>query len=880
MIAPKTQASGDEVATSTTTNAAIQEISNDSGFSTQSVKNALKTHELIVNIPDLDEFKENHPDAKKYTKVAENVYIVEFADYDATTTNYLDIKEKDDNKGVLLNLELEIKDDATLSQVYNIDEVNRCTDRSTTTYTSATSIPDQCLGWGTSSTMMDKYAKSLSSGQKVTVAVVDTGIRASHLAFKKTTAGDRLDMTYAYDYYDNDSNPDDSANEFVNGTDISCDITTKTCTNASSARVTHGTSVAGTITQATPASVKVVPVRISGGASLSFAKVMQAIYELKGKVNVINLSLGSNEEIPKPFPEEIESTIEVVLKEAKEAGSIIVASAGNGGAGWVSYPASSDYTIAVSSVDSSNAFSSRFSQYGAEIDFAAPGETIILPTSNTGADNTITLTDGTSFSAPYVSAAIANILTEHPNYTYDQVYNALKLNAEDLGTAGKDTRYGWGSISFHVNKYADLSISTPAVTAATTNWTNGDATIKATASSTAYNISSYKVDNGNTSTTTPSSWTSISSSAKSYNLSKTVSANGTYTLWFKNSNNETAAKTVTVNNIDKAAPVISTALSASSVTTNKATLSIGVTDSASGLGKIVWHYKANGASSYTDKTETYASSNTGETSATTKNYTLTGLNGSTQYTAYATVYDVAGNTKDSATINFTTKDSSDPQVPATGVTVSPATANVNVGATVSLTATITPANSTDTITWSSSDSTVATVSASGVVTGKKAGTATITAKANDNVSGTATITVKATSTNVPATGITVNPVSVSINTGEEVTPTVTLTPANSTDTITWSSSDENVATVSSAGKIKAIKAGTATITATANSTTFATITVTVQDRATNDPATPAEPTKPQNVKNPKTADINAPAIAGIGGILSAAAFFIFRSKRR
>ena len=51
MIAPKTQASSDEVAISNTANAVIQEISRDSGISTKGVETALKTHELIVKTP-------------------------------------------------------------------------------------------------------------------------------------------------------------------------------------------------------------------------------------------------------------------------------------------------------------------------------------------------------------------------------------------------------------------------------------------------------------------------------------------------------------------------------------------------------------------------------------------------------------------------------------------------------------------------------------------------------------------------------------------------------------------------------------------------------------------------------------------------------------
>ncbi|EPL1953323.1 Ig-like domain-containing protein [Citrobacter freundii] len=79
-------------------------------------------------------------------------------------------------------------------------------------------------------------------------------------------------------------------------------------------------------------------------------------------------------------------------------------------------------------------------------------------------------------------------------------------------------------------------------------------------------------------------------------------------------------------------------------------------------------------------------------------------------------------------------------MPATGITVTPETASVDVGDTTSLTATLAPAGATDTVTWESSDPEVATVSASGVVTGVAAGTATITARAR-TFTDTATITV-------------------------------------------------------------------------------------------------------------------------------------------
>lgn len=87
----------------------------------------------------------------------------------------------------------------------------------------------------------------------------------------------------------------------------------------------------------------------------------------------------------------------------------------------------------------------------------------------------------------------------------------------------------------------------------------------------------------------------------------------------------------------------------------------------------------------------------------------------------------------------------DETVPATGVTVTPATTSLVVGATRQLTGTVLPADATDKSgTWTTSDATKATVNSTGLVTGVAAGTATITFKSNDgNFTGTTAVTVTA-----------------------------------------------------------------------------------------------------------------------------------------
>src|SRR5439155_394255 len=149
-------------------------------------------------------------------------------------------------------------------------------------------------------------------------------------------------------------------------------------------------------------------------------------------------------------------------------------------------------------------------------------------------------------------------------------------------------------------------------------------------------------------------------------------------------------------------------------------------------------------------------------------------------------------------------------------TVSPAAASRFVGETVQLAAT--PKDSAgnpltgQTIVWSSSDTTIAKVSGSGLVTARGAGSATITA-ASGGKSGTSTITAAI----VPVASVVVSPASASVATGNTVQLTATPKDAAgntlSGRSITWSSSATTVATVSSSGLVSGVTIGSATITA-------------------------------------------------------------------
>lgn len=166
------------------------------------------------------------------------------------------------------------------------------------------------------------------------------------------------------------------------------------------------------------------------------------------------------------------------------------------------------------------------------------------------------------------------------------------------------------------------------------------------------------------------------------------------------------------------------------------------------------------------------------------------------------------------------------------IIVSPTTWTVKIGKTLTLTASVTPAEFEFPITWTSSDSAKASVS-EGVVTGKAEWeNIKITAKSGA-VEAFATIKVE----KIAVTWVELNKTEVTLAPEATETLTVTVSPNDATyKTVTWSTSDSNVATVED-GVVTAVADGTATITVTStdDNTKTATCTVTVET-----PETPGE----------------------------------------
>ncbi len=147
---------------------------------------------------------------------------------------------------------------------------------------------------------------------------------------------------------------------------------------------------------------------------------------------------------------------------------------------------------------------------------------------------------------------------------------------------------------------------------------------------------------------------------------------------------------------------------------------------------------------------------------------------------------------------------------ATGITVDKTATTIVKGATDKLTATLVPADANGTITWSTSDSSVATVSSDGTVTAVKNGTATVTAKCGDLSAQTKVTVIN------PLKTITITGTTHSIKKGQTTQLGLTYDPADTTDSVaaTWTSSNTSVATVSKTGLVTALKDGSTTIKAT------------------------------------------------------------------
>jgi uncharacterized protein YjdB len=206
----------------------------------------------------------------------------------------------------------------------------------------------------------------------------------------------------------------------------------------------------------------------------------------------------------------------------------------------------------------------------------------------------------------------------------------------------------------------------------------------------------------------------------------------------------------------------------------------------------------------TTKALTWTSSNTNVATVTTDGKVTAVAVGTAKISATTT-----DGTQISAACNVTVN-----PTPVSSITLSATRHQMKVGDTFTLTATVAPTSATNkNVTWESSNSRVATVSATGVVTAVGVGSAKISVIAADE-SGTKSeceITVNPTL----ATAISLNKTSASLYPGNTLTLTATITPDNATTkAVEWSTANPNVATVNAEGLVTAVSVGETYITAT------------------------------------------------------------------
>ena len=201
----------------------------------------------------------------------------------------------------------------------------------------------------------------------------------------------------------------------------------------------HGTAVAALMASPTAEYPGLAPgARIyavtafaaKSGGSARLEAVAQGLDWLAGQdVRIVNLSMEGSPN----------AVFEDILVQARRAGMVIVAAAGNEGTDAPRYPAASSQVIAVTAVDAAGRPSAK-ANTGSHIDLAAPGVDLYVAKGAGGGYRS-----GTSYAAPIVTALIAR-LADRGRLSFDTALGSLSRDAADLGPAGRDTQFGHGLV--------------------------------------------------------------------------------------------------------------------------------------------------------------------------------------------------------------------------------------------------------------------------------------------------------------------------------------------------------------------------------------------------------------------------------------------------
>lgn len=271
-------------------------------------------------------------------------------------------------------------------------------------------------------------AWDLTSGAGVTVAILDTGVDATHPELSAS-------IVPGWNFYANSADTTDSLG--------------------------HGTAVAGTVAAATNNGVgvasiaggaKIMPIRISDNNGFATAStIAQAItYAADRGARVVNVSF---ENLPGS------TAVQSAAQYMKDNNGLVVVAAGNTGTS-VSW-SSTTTMIPVSATGSTDQLAS-FTSWGPYVAMSAPGIDIWT----TRAGGTYWYCWGTSFAAPVTAGVVALMMAANPELGSRDIERLLYASAVDLGAAGRDPQFGYGRVDAAAAVQAALSaVSTVDTTA-------------------------------------------------------------------------------------------------------------------------------------------------------------------------------------------------------------------------------------------------------------------------------------------------------------------------------------------------------------------------------------------------------------------------------
>jgi len=168
------------------------------------------------------------------------------------------------------------------------------------------------------------------------------------------------------------------------------------------------------------------------GADATAETVVKALNWLASQhVQIINMNFGGQRNL----------LLEAAIDRLQKRGIVVVVAVGNNGSDQPTWPAAQKGVVSVTAVDAGKKIYEKANR-GKHIDFAAPGVDVWSASAG-GKGKTYT---GTSYAAPFVTAALAMARQQSPKSSWPSLLRTLQSSAIDLGDKGRDPVYGWGLI--------------------------------------------------------------------------------------------------------------------------------------------------------------------------------------------------------------------------------------------------------------------------------------------------------------------------------------------------------------------------------------------------------------------------------------------------